>query len=123
MLITPDLSEVSTPISAGTYKVRIVKAVPGEYKTGLKYINWHMETFESEDAKDDGRYIFNKTPYTGKAAFRMADMWRAALGKELEGKFDTEQLLGKEIKVVVVDGTDQEGNPSGYPDVKTVASL
>lgn len=125
-LIKPDFSEVADNVNAGTYRARIVDAKMGEWeKEGRKtpYINWRLETFAEAEAKNNGRRIWMKTPIVGKGAFRLRDLYRAALGEDLSGEFDTESLLGKEVEVVVVDGTDREGQPTGYTDVKTVRRI
>lgn len=124
MLVTPDFAEISESITPGTYKARIVKGDLGEWSTGTKYINWRMETFGEEDAKNNGRAIFHKTPIGGKGAFRLADLYRAATKQSLTGEFDTDQLMGKEVTVVVVDGVDNRtGTPTGYVEVKAVKPL
>lgn len=122
-LVTPDFSEVTENVTPGTYKARIVDGKLGEWSTGTKYINWRLETFDEADPKNNGRAIFTKTPIAGKGAFRLADLYRAATKQTLAGDFDTEQLYGKSVQVVVVDGTDKEGNPSGYAEVKAVKPI
>ena len=50
-------------------------------------------------------------------------MYRAATGKALSGEFDTEELVGKELYVILVDGINrQTGEPTGYVEVKKVRS-
>lgn len=122
-LIEPDFSDVQDSVTPGTYKVRVVGAEPGAWATGTKYVNWRLETFGESESKNNGRSIFFKTPTHGKGAFRLADLYRAATKQQLAGAFDTEQLLGKEVQVTVVDGTDKEGNPSGYTEVKAVKPI
>lgn len=125
MLITPDFSEVRDSISAGTYKVRVVAAEPGEWSTGTKFVNWHLETFGESEAKNNGRRVYYRTPIAGKGAFRLADMYQAAMKTPLSAgtAIDTEVVLGKELTAVVVEGVDREGNPTGYPEVKAVRPL
>lgn len=120
-LLKPDFSEVQENVTAGTYKVRITGAKTGEWNTAngtTPFVNWEMQTFGEEEAKNNGRRIFNKTPVTGKGAFRLQQFYKAATKADLRGEFDTEQLLGKELMVTVVDGIDKEGNPTGYTEVK-----
>jgi hypothetical protein len=123
LLIDANFDEVSDQVVAGTYSTRIVGAEAGEWSTGTKFIKWTLETIEEENPKNNGRRIFHRTPTHGKGAFRLQEIYRAATGEVLSGGFDTEQLLSKEIKTVVVDGKDKEGNPSGYPEVKSVSVL
>lgn len=128
MLVTPNLSEIQENVGPGSYKCRIVDAKFDEWqgkegRPNTPYINWRMETFGEEDAKNNGRAIFHKTPTAGKGAFRLRDFYKAAIKQELSGDFDTEMLFGRELLVTVVDGTDKEGNPSGYTEVKAVRPI
>lgn len=125
-LIQPDFTEVQENVTAGTYKVRIVDAKMGEWNTErgtTPYINWSMETFGEDEAKNNGRRIFHKTPITGKGAFRLQQFYKAATKADLKGGFDTEQLFGKELMATVVDGVDKEGNATGYTEIKAVCPL
>ena len=123
-LVKPDFSEIQDAISPGTYKVRIKKGDVKEWPSGGTYINWEMETFGESESKNNGRRIFYKTAVEGKGAFMLQNFYRAAVGTPLAGAFDTEQLVGKEVAVEVVDGINrQTGEPTGYTDVKRVKSL
>jgi hypothetical protein len=46
-------------------------------------------------------------------------IYQAAVGQALTGKFDTEQLVGKTVVVDLVDGV-RDGQPTGYTEVKRV---
>lgn len=121
MLVQPDFSEVTDAVGPGEYSARIIGATPGEWSTGTKYINWSLETYAETEAKNNGRRIFYKTPIAGKGAFRLQQFYRAAMKQDLTPKgFDTEMILGKEVKVTVVEGSDKQGNPTGYPEVRAV---
>lgn len=123
-LITPDVSEVTPAIEAGSYRLRITGVEAGEWKTGTPFLKFEMETCESGDPKLDGRKVFHRVPYTGKGAFRFAQMHMAATGENYQnGDIDTEVYLGREVAAVIVDGTDREGNLSGYPEIKTVTPV
>lgn len=122
----PDFSEVQENVTAGNYTVRITGAQLGEWNTAngrTQYINWELQTFGEAESKNNGRRIFHKTPIAGKGAFRLQQFYKAATKEDLRGEFDTEQLLGKELGVTVVDGTDKEGNPTGYTEVKAVKPI
>lgn len=125
MLVTPDFSDVQDSVGTGTYFCRIVDAQMGEWQKkdgsgSTPYINWRMETFNEENPKNNGRSVFHKTPLTGGGAFRLKDFYKAATKSQLAGPFETEELLGKEVLITLVDGTDRDGNPTGFTDVKTV---
>lgn len=121
MLVTPDFSEIAEDIGPGTYKVRIKKGDVKEWPSGGTYVNWEMETFGEAEPKNNGRRIFYKTSVSGKAAFQLQRLYKAAVGQALAGSFDTEQLCGKQVVVEIVDGVNrQTGEKTGYTDVKAV---
>ncbi len=128
-LIKPDLTQTTDSVGPGTYKVRIKDASIGEWagKDGgpaTTFINWRMETFGEAESKNNGRAIWNKTPVAGKGAFRLKDLYKAAMGEDLDGQFDTDMLMGKEVSVSVVDGVNfKTGEPTGYTEVKTIRPI
>jgi len=123
-LVQPDFSEVQDEIQPGTYKVRIKKGEVKEWPNGGTYINWELETFGESTPKNNGRKIFYKTSASGKGAFVLQRFYRAATGAALTGSFDTEQIVGKEVVVEIVDGINRQTNePTGYTDVKTVRPI
>jgi hypothetical protein len=119
-LVTPNLDELAS-IEPGTYMVNIVECEVKTSKKGTEYLKWKFETVGCDEAKNNGQAIWTNTMITGKGAFRFKDLYSAAIGEDYDGTeaFDTDMLLGKEIRVGVVDGIDQQGNKSGYPEVKT----
>ncbi len=118
-LIKPDFSEIADSITAGTYRVRVKKGEVKEWPNGGQYINWELETYGDEKAQNNGRKTYAKTSVSGKGAFMLQAMYRAATGKALTGEFDTEELVGKELSVTLVDGINrQSGEPTGYVEVK-----
>ena len=119
MLVTPSFDEVQDQVIPGTYKVTVKKGEPKEYSTGTKYINWELETWGEDDPKNNGRRIFHTTPIEGKGAFLLQQFYMAAVGQALTGQFDTEQLAGKQVVVVVEDDV-RNGEPTGYTKVAKV---
>lgn len=123
-LIKPDFSEVQDNVTPGTYKVRVKKGDVKEWPNGGTYVNWELETFGETEQKNNGRRVFAKTATEGKGAFMLQSFYRAATGKTLEGSFDTEQLVGKELAIEVVDGINrQTQEPTGYTEVKRFKSI
>jgi hypothetical protein len=52
----------------------------------------------------------------------LQSLYRAAMnGKTLTGSFDTEELMGKQLSVDVIDGV-RNGEPTGYTEVKRFKS-
>lgn len=118
-LIQPNFDDIQDAVAPGTYKVRVKKGDIKEWPNGGTYVNWDLETFGEADQKNNGRHIFAKTATSGKGAFMLQSFYRAAVGQALTGQFDTEQLVGKELTVEVIDGVNrQTGEPTGYTEVK-----
>lgn len=122
-LIKVDLSEAAEPLTAGVYKARVVDCKTEESRDGKPRLNWRLEVYGASNPGHNGRSIFHRTPLTGKGVFRLQELYQAATREQLtkdNPEFDTEQIMGREVEVTLVDGRDRDGNPSGYPDVKAV---
>lgn len=122
-LVTPDFSEVSGTLKPGNYSARIIGAEVTESKQGNPMIKWTYEVFGSEEKGVNGKYVFDRTMLSGPGAFRLQNLYTAAMGQKLEGAFDTDMLLGKEIKLTLAEGKTQDGSPSNYPEVKSVSGI
>lgn len=123
-LITPDFTEVGQPIKPGVYNARIKDCESKQSQKGSTYLNWKLELFGDPDVNN--RVVFLSTPITGKGAFRLQELYKAAMQEELDAKapkFDTDSLIGREVNVTLVEGKDQEGNTRPFPDVKAVSAL
>lgn len=120
MLVQPDLSEVAN-ITPGDYSVTVVECEVKTSQKGNTYLKWKFETMGCEDTKNNGQHIWTNTMISGKGAFHFKALYQAATNEEYDGtvEFDTEMLLGKEIRVAVIDGLDKQGNPSGFLEVKS----
>lgn len=123
-LVTPDFSECQDAVEPGTYKVRVKKGEVKEWPSGGQYINWELETFGETETKNNGRRVFHKTSVSGKGAFMLQQLYHAATGTQLKGSFDTEQLVGKNVAVEIIDGVNrQTGEKTGYTEVKRVKPI
>lgn len=121
MLVTPDFTEVAEEIKPGTYRGMIKTVKEGSWGEGKPYLNWEIETVGEQDPKNNGRRIFHKTATSGKGAFQLQKLYKAATGSSLTGPFNTDQILGKQVVVELVDGVNRTtGQPSGYIEVKNV---
>lgn len=121
MEIQADFSEVAT-LAPGTYKARLTKCENLVSKKGGQYLKWTLETFGSDDAKNNNKKVFHNTMTSGPGAGGLKRLLAATVGP-VDGSFDTDALLGKEVSITVVQGTDQHGNVSDFPEVKAVAKL
>lgn len=124
-LVQPDFTEVTEAVGPGTYKGIIKKAdVKTWEKSGTQYIDWTLETVGDTNPRNNGRRISHKTPVSGKGAFQLQNLYRAATGQTLKGSFDTDMLMGKQVEVELVDGVNRvTGQPTGYVEVKQVRSV
>jgi hypothetical protein len=122
-LIQPDWTEETQPVKPGVYSARIKECDVKTSQKGSTYGNWKLELFGTPEVNN--RVVFMATPFSGKGIFRLADLYKAATGEEIDrhANFDTEMLIGKEITVTLVEGKDQNGNTRQYPDVKSVSKL
>lgn len=116
MLVTPDFNEIQEDVGPGEYSVRITGADVDKWEKDGRtthFVKWTLETTGETDAKNNGRKIFDRTALNGKGAFRLKNLYVAATGEAPSGQFDTEMLLGRELKVVV------DKDAKGYLNVKS----
>jgi len=126
MQIVPDFSEASEeqkPVPTGIYKARIVGVDPKESKAGNKMLNWKFSIFGAEGAyvQYNNRWVSTFTMVEGRGAFKLRQYLKAILGNA--GQFDTEELIGKEVEISVVERLNDDGTVSNFPDIKSVKSL
>jgi len=123
MLIEPNLSEVQDSLEAGVYTVQVSGAQVGQWdKEGrvTPYVKWELSTIDEADAKNNGRKLWDSTPVSGRGVFRLQNFYRAVTGETLSKEapsFDTEQLVGRQLKVTVAI------NAAGYTEVKSYQAL
>lgn len=120
MLVQPDFTEVQDEVKPGTYKVRVKGGKVETTQNGTTIVNWQLETWGESEPKNNGRSIFYRTPASGKAAFLLQRFYKTAVGQPLTGAFDTEQLIGKQLEVVVGE-REYEGRT--FTDVKSVNAI
>lgn len=121
--IPVNLEDVIDGVPEGDYNVTVVDAEMKTSKAGNPYARWQLTVFDAPEAKFNGQAIWHSTPTTGKGAFRLIQLWRAAMGQKPDSKvtsIDPQQILGKKLSITVVNSHDQDGNLSGYTEVKSV---
>lgn len=118
-IVTPDFSEIREDVGPGTYRGIIKKAEVKDWPNGGQYVSWEIETYGEKETKNNGRRILHKTSTSGKGAFQLQNLYKAATGQTLTGNFDTDMLLGKQVEVQLEDGV-RNGVPTGYVEVKKV---
>jgi hypothetical protein len=116
MLIEPDYSEAAVTLPDGTYKVRITNVEQRTAQTGTPMLNWKLEVTGNNNPALNGRVLFHSTPITGPGASFLKRFVKAVIGEEV-AKFDTTDLLGRELAIVTKTKADRE-----FPDVIKVLS-
>ncbi len=121
--ITPDFSEAAG-LKPGTYDARITSGEVKTSKNNNTYVKWQLTTI-SADPKFADQVVYHNTMTTGRGAGMLQSFFKAAMGEELGSgqAFDTEQLLGREVNITVVEGKDQQGNPTSWPEIKAVKAI
>lgn len=121
--ITIDQSEVVDDIPEGEYNVNVVDAEMKTSKAGNPYLRWQFTVFGHSDPRYNSQAIWHSTPTSGKGAFRLLQLHKAAVGSKLDKnatQIDPRDILGKQLSITVVNSHDQDGNPNGFTEVKYV---
>jgi len=123
MKISPDFSESvdQEVIPVGEYPVVVKGVDPKVSKAGNDMLLWKYEIqgAAGEYEKFNGRWIFDNTMTSGRGAFRLKATLKAILGESRE--FDTEEVLGRQVRVVVSHGVDLQG--ALRAEVKSVSAI
>lgn len=124
MLVTPDMSDAIERIPAGVYSARVTEYKPTTSKNNVPMGQWKMEIFDSEEWNN--RVFTYRTMHAGRGIFTLDNLFKAATGNGIDRKnpnFDSEQIVGVELQVVLVNGQNQDGSASDYPEVKSIVKL
>lgn len=124
--IEVDLNEVVDGLPEGDYKVNVVDAEQKTSKAGNPYLRWQFAVIDHAEAKFNGQAIWHSTPTSGKGAFRLMQLYKAAVGEKLDTAsrtLDPQKILGKQLAITVVNSHDQDGNPNGFTEVKSVRKI
>lgn len=99
------------PIPSGTYDAKILEIADPKQGAKAQYINI---TFEIEDGEYVGRRVWRIFVIEGKGVVFLMDLIAKATGEAIEvgelTEFDTDDLLGKHVRVVVEED-EYEGKP------------
>ena len=125
MEITPNFEEIKEEypvVEAGVYPARIIDITSD--------VGWESEpavkvTFEIFGDKFVGnRLWWNKLAVDGKGAKKFQHLVRAALGElpAAGSSFNTDALLGREVRVLVVNKNSDDG-ATVWANVKSVTAL
>lgn len=128
--ITPDFTDAGESTGTGTipmgdYKARVVDAELKTSQAGNPYVNWKLQIFgmEGDAARYNNWPVFHRTMLTGKGAMMLRSFLAICIPGYDGGAFETEDCLGKEMLITIVEKRDQNGQVSSWPDVKRVVAL
>lgn len=95
-----EVEDVSKPIPAGQYVVRILKAEKATgAESGKDYIHWEVEVVEGESK---GRHLFFNTSLQEQSLWNLKKLLEAAkVVTNKDGSFNTEDAIGAEFTAVV----------------------
>lgn len=122
--VAVSFDEVVEELPAGEYKATISDCEQKTSQAGNAYLRWQLNVVDHAEPKYNGKAVWTSTPTTGKGAFRLAQLIRAATKERPSGTtFDPNALMGKTVAITVVAGHDRDGNLSGYPEVKSIRAI
>ncbi len=128
-LIAPDLSEAVElgGIPAGIYSARVTGVELRDTKDfSAKYLRWELAVFgaEGELSKYNNWKVRYNTMTSGKGAGMLKGFYKACKKEDFTGgAFDWSTLIGSEVQITLVQGKNQDGSPSDYPEVKAVKPI
>lgn len=126
-MITPDFTEAVefVTLPPGTYTARLTGCESKVSQAGNPRLNWKFTTFGSDKAELNNQTIFYGTNLNGKGSGFLRELLSLLSGEKWESgrPFDPEQFFGREIKLSLVAGKTQTGEPSNYPEVKSIGKI
>ena len=109
-----DLTKVASisPLPDGVYIVRIEEWEEKPTKTGNQKIVWKTALVKPEEVIEKVSAFYFDTPLSEAALWRLKNLAKAA-GTLREGPFDPEDLIGKEVGLVIqLESTAEYGTRS-----------
>lgn len=125
-MIMPDFSEAASgefaPLPDGIYSARIVDCQQKvAQKNGIPYTNVKLETFNAEDPKLNGRYLYYVGMHAGPGTARLQKLLQA-VGRE-PGPYTHADLIGREVQVQTAIRKRPDGSDDPYPNIKSIKAL
>ena len=120
-MYNPDYSEAFDSPVPGSYRVMVSGWEEKTSQKGAKYLSWKLTI--KDHAKYTGAVLFHRTMLSGKGAGILKSFLRSADTSYNDGGFDPQSFVNKELVVTIKQGTMQDGSPSKYPEVVSVAPL
>lgn len=122
-MLSPDFSEV-VELKPGSYNARLEDVESKTSAKGTMYLRWKLTVVGNSEPALNGKNFYHNTMVSGPGARGLRDLIRATLDPSYEqGEVDTDQMIGKEIAVVLRQGKNQDGSASNFPEVASVARL
>lgn len=125
--LTVNLTEAQKrePLPDDTYHCRVFEITGPHKGEKSSYVTIKYEVIEGEFEK---RQIWENRPVTGKGAGMFAEFWEKATGEQLEYgaegiDVDTDQAIGQELGVVVVQREYPEGSGTYTNEVKKLVTV
>ena len=115
---TPNFDDVMEQIPPGEYNARIMDFEQKVSKSGNDYLNWKAEIFGSSDTKCNGKHIYFITMLSGPGAVNLKTLLKITIDYK-GGEFDANDLMGKDISVILTENRDDQGNLRAFPNVKS----
>ena len=112
MIIKFKMSEKSkrqfSPLKPGWYQVEIFDAVMDRASTGTEFLNIGFKVQTPKE--ESGQCTWGNFYFTEDATWKIAAL-QNAIGMEPGSEFDTEDLIGKTLRIRLKDEEDLQGNP------------
>ena len=97
-----------SPLNPGWYPVEIFDAVMDRASTGTEFLN--IEFKVQKPKEESGQSIWGNFYLSEDATWKIAAL-QNAIGVEPGSEFDTEDLIGKTLRIRLQEKEDLQGNP------------
>ena len=126
MFIKPDFSEAleKQKLPDAEYSARIISVEIKTDKNQENYLMWKLSIFgcEGDLARFNNWFVSTMTYPTGKNAWRLKNLCKAVGYEPSADGFDTDELMGKELKIGVVTAIKPDGT-TDYPKIMSMRTI